>query len=96
MQISLNFKTFCSNVKIRDLGEKSYVTFQLLYSWKYNNTYNTSYIRSPCFNFERNYDVLKSKTPCFLLIKKLNCNKNEMEPKMENPIHAFRETIFEL
>ena len=38
------------------------------------------------FNFERNYNVLKSKSPCFLL-KNINFNKNETESKMENPTH---------
>ena len=32
----------------------------------------------------RNYDDLKSKSPCFLL-KKTNFNKNETESKMEIP-----------
>ena len=45
-----------------------------------------------CFNFERNYDVLKSKSPCILLNKNINFNKNETESKMENPTHSFRET----
>ena len=44
------------------------------------------------FNFERNYDVLKSKSPCILLYKNINFNKNETESKMESPIHSFRET----
>ena len=44
------------------------------------------------FNFERNYDVLKSKSPCILLNKNINLNKNEAESKMENPTHSFRET----
>ena len=44
------------------------------------------------FNFERNYDVLKSKGPCILLNKNINFNENEMESKMENPTHSFRET----
>ena len=39
------------------------------------------------FNFERNYDILKSKSPCSLL----NKNKNKMESKMENPPPSFRE-----
>ena len=42
--------------------------------------------------FERNYDVLKSKSPCILLNKDVNFNKNETESKMENPTHGFRET----
>ena len=39
-----------------------------------------------------NYDVLKSKTPCIFLNTNINFNKNEMESKMENPTHSFRET----
>ena len=38
------------------------------------------------FDFERNYDVLKSKSPCFLLNKKLNFNKNQTESKLEHPM----------
>ena len=44
------------------------------------------------FNFERNYDVLKSKSPCILLNKNINFNKNKTESKMENPTHSFTET----
>ena len=43
-----------------------------------------------CFNFERNYDVLKSKSPCILLNKNINFNKNDTELKLENPTHSFR------
>ena len=43
------------------------------------------------FNFERNYDGLKSKSPRIFLSKKINFNKNEKESKMENPTHTFRE-----
>ena len=39
------------------------------------------------FKFERNYDVLMSKSPCILLNKNINVNKNEAESKMENPTH---------
>ena len=46
-----------------------------------------------CLNSERNYDVLKSKTPSFLLNKNINFNKNGSESKLENPIQSFRETI---
>ena len=31
------------------------------------------------FHFERNYNVLKSNSPCFLLSKNINFNKNETE-----------------
>ena len=44
------------------------------------------------FNFERNYDVLQSKSSCILLDKNINFNKNETESKMGNPTHSFRET----
>ena len=36
------------------------------------------------FTFERNYDVLKSKSPCILLNKNIQFNKNETESKMED------------
>ena len=44
------------------------------------------------FNFERNYDVSKPKSPCILLNKTINFSKNETESKMENPLHSFRKT----
>ena len=47
------------------------------------------------FNFERNYDVLKSKSPYILLSKNINFNKDEAGSKMENPTHSFRETNLE-
>ena len=43
------------------------------------------------FNFERSYDVLKSKSPCILLNKNVNFNKNETKSKMEDRTHSFRE-----
>ena len=48
------------------------------------------------FYFERNYDVLKSKSPCFLLNKNISFNKNETKSKIENPTHSFRETYLAL
>ena len=42
-------------------------------------------------NFERNYDVLKSKSSCILFNKNINFNKNETESKMKNPAHSVRE-----
>ena len=50
------------------------------------------------FNFERNYDVLKSKSSCILLNKNINFNKNETELKMENHTLSFRKTnvVFQL
>ena len=37
------------------------------------------------FNFEKNYDILKSKSPCILLNKSRNFNKNATESKMGDP-----------
>ena len=48
-----------------------------------------------CFNFERNYNVLKSKSLCILLNKNINLNKSKTESKMENPTQSFRETNFD-
>ena len=48
------------------------------------------------FNYERNYDVLKSKSPCVLLNRNIDFNKNKTEAKMENPAHAFGETSLAL
>ena len=43
------------------------------------------------FYCERNYDVLKSKRPCFLLNKNVNFGKNETQSKMGNATRKFRE-----
>ena len=37
-------------------------------------------------NFERNYDALKSKTPCILLNKNINFNKNGTESEIPHTI----------
>ena len=44
------------------------------------------------FDFERTYDVLKSKKLFILLNKNANFNKTKTELKMENPTQSFRET----
>ena len=41
------------------------------------------------FHFEKNYDILKSKSPCILLNKNITFNKNETESKMENLTQSF-------
>ena len=46
-----------------------------------------------CIYSERNYEVLISKSPCILLKKNINFNKNETELKMENPTHSFRDEL---
>ena len=43
------------------------------------------------FYFGGNYDVLKSKSSCFLFNKNIKFNKSKTESKMENPAHIFRE-----
>ena len=48
------------------------------------------------FNFERNYEVVKSKSSCLLPNKNKNFNKKETGSKMENPIHSFRTLCFGL
>ena len=72
-QISLNFKTFCCNLKSSGLGSKLWATFLF-------------------FDFERNYDVLKSKCPCILMNSNINFHKNEMESELQKPTNSFRET----
>ena len=42
-------------------------------------------------NFERNYDVLKLKSPCIFLNKSINFDKNGKESKIENPTQGFRD-----
>ena len=48
------------------------------------------------FHFERNYYVLKRKSPWFLLSKNISFNKNETELKIKTPTHSFKETNFVL
>ena len=43
-------------------------------------------------NFERDYDVLRSKSLGILLNKNINFIKSEGESKMTNSTHSFRET----
>ena len=43
------------------------------------------------FNFERSYDILKSKSSCILLNKNVNFNKNGMESKMESHTQFLRD-----
>ena len=44
------------------------------------------------FNFEMNYDDLKSKSTCILLTENINFDKNETKSIMENSTYSFRET----
>ena len=56
-----------------------------------NQTSGSETVCGFSINFERNYDVLKSKSPWMLLNKNINFNKSKTELKMENP-HSLRET----
>ena len=49
-------------------------------------------VQTNCFNFERHYGILQSKSPRILLNKSINFNKNGTESKIENPSQNFRET----
>ena len=42
------------------------------------------------FNFEKNYDILKPKSPYFLSNTNINFHKNDQQSNMENPTHKFR------
>ena len=48
------------------------------------------------FCFEKNYDILKSKSLWFLLSKNINFSKNKTELEIKNPMHSFREMSFVL
>ena len=52
--------------------------------------------KSTFIRVKRNYKVLMSKSPCFLLNENTNFNKNMTESKMENPTHSFRDKNFVL
>ena len=46
------------------------------------------------FDYERNYEALKLKSPCILLNKNINFDKNETKSRMENPIKVSKRRIF--
>ena len=90
----LRFSKFKKFVSRSNFGELQLtqisLNFKLLVStyesevWKQNCVWLFYY-----FNFERNYDDIKSKSPCILLNKKINFNKNETESNTENPTHII-------
>ena len=41
-----------------------------------------------CFRFKRNYDVSKSKSPCFLLNKDINFKKTKRNQKWKTPLRS--------
>ena len=78
-------KKFVSRSVFGEILLNSQTSCCILKSWEQNCVWIFYY-----FNFERNYDVLKSKNLCFLLYKNINFNRNEMESKVENPTYTFR------
>ena len=64
--------------------------FELLVAAEKSEVWEQKYVwHFYYFSFDRNYDALKLKSPCFLLNKNINFNKNETEPKMINPTQGF-------
>ena len=80
------------------LGSSNLRRYQQILKIPYVATYKSEVWEQNCvwlfhyFHFGRNYDISKSKSPCFLLNKNINFNKNETESKIENPTHNFKET----
>ena len=74
-------ENFLLKLKNQRSGSKTACGFSFFFSFYYYYYYY----------FEKNYDVLKSKRPCFLLNKNIKFNKNETELKMQNPTYVFRE-----
>ena len=95
-------------IELRFSGFKKFVTRSVLgssnsrrYHWIFKRfvpTYKSDVWEQNCvqlfyyFNFESSYDVLKANSPCILLNKNINFNKNETESQIENPTSSFRET----
>ena len=92
-QISLYYQTSYCNLKIRGLGPKLCVACLLLLFWKelWRFKVKESMLFVDYFYFDWNYDVLKSKSPYFLLNKNIRFHKNETELKMKNLTHSFTE-----
>ena len=95
---SSKFKKFVSRSVFVELQFTS-LNFKLLVAtwkseaWEQNCVWIFYY-----FNFEKNHDILKLKSPYSSWNKKVNFNKNETGSKMENPTHSFREMnlVFQL
>ena len=62
----------------------------LVATWKSEDWEQKCAWRFYYFYSESNYDVLKPKSPSFLLNKYINFNKIETKSKMKNPKHSFR------
>ena len=63
--------SFCRAPTHADIGFLNLLQLKNQRSWSKKSPWLFCY-----FDFERNYDVLKSKSPCFLLNKNINLNKN--------------------
>ena len=82
------FKTFVTRPVFREHVQLRQICLLQLENqvWEQNCVWLVYY-----FNFERNYDVLKSNSPCNLLNKNINFNESEIESKTEKPAYSFRE-----
>ena len=92
----LRFSGFKKFVVRSDLGSSNsrryYWILKLLVATQISDVWEQNCLWLFCyFNFERSYDVLKSKSPCILLSKNKNFDKNETESRMEDATHSFRE-----
>ena len=90
---SYKFKKFISRSVFGELQLKQILNFQTSYCNLKIRGLGAKLCMafSIFFHFERNYNVLKSNSQYFLLSKNISFNKNEVELKMENPTHSFRE-----
>ena len=92
----LRFPGFKKFVARSDLGSSNsrryYWILKLLAATQISDVWEQNCLWLFCyFNFERSYDVLKSKIPCILLSKNKNFDNNETESRMEDATHSFRE-----
>ena len=92
----LRFSGFKKFVARSDLGSSNsrryYWILKLLVATQISDVWEQNCLWLFCyFNFERSYDVLKSKIPCILLSKNKNFDNNETESRMEDATHSFRE-----
>ena len=92
----LRFSGFKKFVARSDLGSSNsrryYWILKLLVATQISDVWEQNCLWLFCyFNFERSYDVLKSKSPCILLSKNKNFDNNETESRMEDATHSFRE-----
>ena len=62
----------------------------MIATWKLEVRKQNCVLLFNCFNLKGNYDVLKSKSPCFFSNKDINFNKIETESRIANPTHISK------